>query len=224
VWVLQAIDEEDFLGFSCGFRPNRGHQALDALSVAITSKQVNWVLDADIAGFFDTISHEWLITFIEHQISDNRILRLIKEWLRAGVSEEGEWSKTTVGTPQGAVNSPLLANVFPHYVLDLWIEHWRQHHARGEVIVVRYADDVVIDFEHQHEAKRCLEALRERFAKFDLKLHDQKTRLIEFGRCAAHRRKRRRGCRLRAECRPVRKQRYEPGQYDLATLPPVSGR
>jgi RNA-directed DNA polymerase len=192
VWVLQAIYEQDFLGFSYGFRPNRGsQQALDALSVAITSKQVNWVLDADIAGFFDTIDHEWLIKFVEHRISDNRILRLIKKWLRAGVSEDGEWSATTVGTPQGAVISPLLANVFLHDVFDLWIEHWRTHHARGEVIVVRYADDFVIGFEHQSEAKRCLEALRERFAKFGLKLHDEKTRLIEFGRYAAYRRKRR---------------------------------
>jgi RNA-directed DNA polymerase len=190
VWVLQAIYEQDFLGFSYGFRPNRGsQQALDALSVAITSKQVNWVLDADIAGFFDAIDHEWLITFLEHRIGDKRILRLIKKWLRAGVSEDGEWSKTTVGTPQGAVISPLLANVFLHYVFDLWIEHWRTHHARGEVIVVRYADDFVIGFEHQSEAKRCLETLRQRFAKFGLKLHDEKTRLIEFGRYAAHRRK-----------------------------------
>jgi RNA-directed DNA polymerase len=197
VWVLQAIYEQDFLGFSYGFRPNRGsQQALDALSVAITSKQVNWVLDADIAGFFDTIDHEWLIRFVEHRISDNRILRLIKKWLHAGVSEDGEWSKTTVGTPQGAVISPLLANVFLHYVFDLWIEHWRTHHARGEVIVVRYADDFVIGFEHQSEAKRCLEALRERFAKFGLKLHDEKTRLIEFGRYAAYRR------RSRGEGRP----------------------
>lgn len=192
VWVLQAIYEEDFLGFSYGFRPKRGcHQALDALSVAITSKQVNWVLDADIAGFFDAIDHEWLIRFIEHRVSDNRILRLIKKWLRAGVSEEGKWSKTTLGTPQGAVISPLLANVYLHYVFDLWIAHWRQHHARGEVIVVRYADDFVIGFEHEHEAKRCLEELRERFARFGLKLHDEKTRLIEFGRYAVHRRKRR---------------------------------
>ena len=189
LWVLQSIYEQDFLGFSYGFRPGRSqHKALDALSVAIASKRVNWILDADIEGFFDTIDHEWLIKFLEHRIGDRRILRLIRKWLRAGVSEEGEWSKTTVGAPQGAVISPLLSNVYLHYVFDLWVEWWRKKHCRRDVVVVRYADDFVIGFEDHHEAKACLEALRTRFAKFGLKLHEGKTRLIEFGRFAIERR------------------------------------
>lgn len=192
LWVLQCIYEQDFLGFSYGFRSGRGgHDALDALSVAITSKKVNWVLDADIEGFFDAIDHEWLIKFLEHRIGDRRILRLIRKWLRAGVSEDGQWSETTVGTPQGAVISPLLANVYLHYVFDLWIEWWRKHRCRGDVVVVRYADDFVIGFERHSEAAACLEELRTRFAKFGLKLHEGKTRLIEFGRFAAERRARR---------------------------------
>jgi group II intron reverse transcriptase/maturase len=149
---------------------------------------VNWVLDADIAGFFDAIDHPWLIKFLEHRIGDKRLLRLIRKWLTAGVSEDGEWSETSVGTPQGAVISPLLANVFLHYVFDLWIEWWRQHHARGAVVIVRYADDFVIGFQHRSEAEACREALRQRFAKFGLSLHEGKTRLIEFGRFAAERR------------------------------------
>ena len=192
VWVLQSIYEQDFLGFSYGFRPGRGqHDALDALTVGLTSRRVNWVLDADIQGFFDTIDHTWLIKFLEHRIGDRRILRLIRKWLRAGVSEEGEWSETKVGTPQGAVISPLLANVFLHYVFDLWVEWWRKNHCRGDVIVIRYADDFVIGFQHKHEAERCLEALRTRLAKFGLQLHPEKTRLIEFGRFATERRLRR---------------------------------
>ena len=191
LWVLQSIYEQDFLGFSYGFRPGRGcHDALDALSVAIAGKRVNWVLDADIEGFFDAIDHEWLIKFLEHRIGDRRILRLIRKWLCAGVSEEGQWSKATVGTPQGAVISPLLANVYLHYVFDLWIEWWRKNRCRGDVIVVRYADDFVIGFENHSEATACLEELRTRFAKFGLKLHEGKTRLIEFGRYAIERRER----------------------------------
>lgn len=190
--VLGSIYEEDFLGFSYGFRAGRSqHDALDALSVAITSKRVNWILDADIEGFFDTIDHAWLIKFLEHRIGDKRILRLIRKWLRAGISEEGEWSETKVGTPQGAVISPLLSNVFLHYVFDLWIAWWRENRSRGDMIVVRYADDFVIGFEHEYEARQCLEELQERFAKFGLKLHGEKTRLIEFGRYAAQRRKER---------------------------------
>lgn len=189
LWVIQSIYEQDFLGFSYGFRPSRGgHQALDALTVAICDRQVNWILDADIQGFFDTIDHAWLIKFLEHRIGDRRLLRLIRKWLRAGVSEDGEWSETTVGTPQGAVISPLLANVFLHYVFDLWIEWWRKNRCRGDVVVVRYADDFVMGFQHRHEAQACLEALQARFAKFGLKLHPEKTRLIEFGRHAAQRR------------------------------------
>ena len=192
LWVLTAIYEQDFLGFSYGFRPGRSnHQALDALSVALTSKRVDWVLDADIEGFFDNIDHAWLMKFLEHRIGDRRILRLIRKWLTAGISEDGEWSKTTVGTPQGAVISPLLANVCLHYVLDLWVQWWRKHRGRGDVVCIRYADDFVIGFEHRTEAEACLEALRVRFAKFGLKLHDTKTQLIEFGRFAADRRAKR---------------------------------
>jgi group II intron reverse transcriptase/maturase len=157
---------------------------------------VNWVLDADIEGFFDAIDHQWLIKFLEHRIGDRRILRMIRKWLRAGIMEGGDWEKIKVGTPQGAVISPLLANVFLHYVFDLWVHWWRRHRCRGEVVVVRYADDFVMGFEHQSEAKACLAALHERFGKFGLKLHGKKTRLIEFGRWAITR------CRARGEHRP----------------------
>lgn len=180
--VLRHIYEVDFIGFSYGFRAGKSqHDALDALSVGIEGRRVNWILDADIEGFFDAIDHEWLIKFMEHRVSDPRVLRLIRKWLQAGVSEDGEWSETKVGTPQGAVISPLLANVYLHYVFDLWIRWWRESRCRGEVIVVRYADDFVIGFESYDEAVACLEELRERFAKFGLKLHDGKTRLIAFG-------------------------------------------
>ncbi len=190
--VLECIYEQDFLGFSYGFRPGRSqHRALDALYVGITKRKVNWIIDADIRGFFDNISHEWLMKFLEHRIADRRMLRLLKKWLRAGVSEEGEWSPTTLGTPQGAVISPLYANVFLHYVLDLWIHAWRQREAKGEVIIVRYADDFVIGFREESDARRCLAALRERLAKFGLELHPEKTRLIEFGRYAEERRAKR---------------------------------
>lgn len=188
-WVLQCIYEQDFLGFSYGFRPGKSqHKALDALSIALTSKKVNWVLDADVKGFFDNMSHEWLMKFLEHRIADKRVLRLIGKWLRAGVSDDGEWSETKVGTPQGAVISPLLANIYLHYVLDLWIEAWRNHRGRGDVVIVRYADDFVVGFQHKYEAEAFLQFLRKRFAKFGLELHDQKTRLIEFGRFAARNR------------------------------------
>jgi len=190
--VLEGIYEEEFRGFSYGFRPGRSaHRALDALSVGIPTQKVNWILDADIRGFFDNIDHTWLLRFLEHRIADHRVLRLATKWLRAGVSEDGKWSPTKVGTPQGAVISPLLANVFLHYVLDLWMEHWRKRHARGEVIVVRYADDFVIGFREESDARRCLAALRDRFAKFGLELHPEKTRLIEFGRFATERRSKR---------------------------------
>ncbi len=190
--VLECIYEEDFLGLSYGFRPGRSqHRALDALYVGISKHKVNWIIDADIRGFFDTISHEWLMKFLEHRIADRRMLRLLKKWLKAGVSEEGQWSPTTVGTPQGAVISPLYANVFLHYVLDLWINDWRQRHATGEVIMVRYADDFVIGFREESDARKCLEALKERLLKFGLELHPDKTRLIEFGRYAEERRAKR---------------------------------
>jgi group II intron reverse transcriptase/maturase len=190
--VLSAIYEEDFLGFSYGFRPGRGqHDALDALWTGIMRKKVNWVLDADIRGFFDTLDHGWLMKFVEHRIADPRVLRLVRKWLRAGVLEEGRWSETQVGTPQGAVISPLLANVYLHYVLDLWVEAWRKKEAVGDVIVVRYADDFVLGFEHREDAERLLRALHVRMEHFGLALHPEKTRLIEFGRFAAERRRRR---------------------------------
>jgi Retron-type reverse transcriptase len=189
--VLQQIYEEDFIGFSYGFRPGRAaHDALDALTAGITTKKVNWILDADIRGFFDNISHKELMELIEQRIADPRILRLIQKWLKAGVSEEGQWSETKVGTPQGAVISPLLANIYLHYVLDQWIEEWRKEHAHGDVIIVRYADDFVLGFQHRKEAERCLEQLRERLADYGLELHSEKTRLIQFGRFAADDRKR----------------------------------
>ena len=192
VRVLNAIYESDFLGFSYGFRPGRGcHDALDALWVGIMGRKVNWVLDADIRGFYDTIDHGWMMKFLEHRIADPRLLRLIRTWLRAGVMEDGKWSNTTVGTPQGAVVSPLLANVYLHYVLDLWVNQWRGKSATGEVIVVRYADDFVLGFQHRHEAERFLRELQERMGKFGLALHPDKTRLIEFGRFAAENRRKR---------------------------------
>jgi RNA-directed DNA polymerase len=190
--VLEQIYEEDFLGFSYGFRPGRScHNALDALYVGIEHRKVNWVLDADIRGFFDNIDHEWMLKFLKHRIADKRILRLISRWLTAGVSEGGQWSRTTVGTPQGSVISPLLANIFLHYVLDLWANRWRERHARGSVIIVRYADDFVMGFQSQVDAERFLRELRERMEQFGLQLHPEKTRLIEFGRYAAERREKR---------------------------------
>ncbi len=190
--VLNQIYEEDFVGFSYGFRPGRSqHEALDALWVGVMRKKVSWVLDADIRDCFGSISHEWMMKFVEHRIADRRILRLIKKWLRAGVSEEGAWSKTEVGTPQGAVISPLLANVYLHYVFDLWVQHWRRHRAAGEVIVIRYADDMVLGFQYRTDAERLLQDWRERLRKFGLELHPEKTRLIEFGRFAAASRKQR---------------------------------
>jgi RNA-directed DNA polymerase len=192
VWVLNAIYEQDFLGFSYGFRIGRGaHDALDALWVGLMRKKVNWVLDADIQDFFGTVNHGWLYKFIKHRIADRRIHRLIQKWLRAGVSEDGQWSKTDVGVPQGAVASPLLANVYLHYVFDLWVRQWRTKFASGELIVVRYADDFIVGFQHRREAERFLRELRERLLKFGLALHPDKTRLLEFGRFAAENRQKR---------------------------------
>ena len=182
VTILNEIYEVDFWGFSYGFRPERSpHQALDALYVGIERKRVNWILDADIQGFFDRMSHEWTMEFVQHRIADGPILRLIQKWLKAGVSEQGQWSETTVGTPQGAVISPLLANVYLHYVFDLWVEAWRKKIANGDVIAVRYADDLVVGFEHRADAERFLSEFQERLAKFGLELNSDKTRLIEFG-------------------------------------------
>jgi group II intron reverse transcriptase/maturase len=192
VTVLNSIYEEDFVGFSYGFRPKRNqHQALDALWVGIMHKKVNWILDGDIRGCFDNIDHEWLIKFLEHRIADRRVLRLIRKWLRAGVSEEGKWSATTVGTPQGAVISPLAANIYLHYVLDLWANKWRKVQAQGDMIIVRYADDFVVGFQHRADAERFLKDLGDRMRAFALELHPEKTRLIEFGRYAADNRKKR---------------------------------
>jgi RNA-directed DNA polymerase len=192
VEVLNAIYEQDFLGFSYGFRPGRSpHQALDALTVGITRKKVNWVLDADVRDCFTSLDHSWLLKFLEHRIADRRVLRLIQRWLKAGVIEDGEWSQTLEGTPQGASVSTLLANVYLHYVFDLWVHQWRSRHARGDVVVVRFADDFVVGFEHRDEAERFWAELRERFARYGMELHEGKSRLIEFGRFAAQHRARR---------------------------------
>jgi RNA-directed DNA polymerase len=189
VEVLNAIYEQDFLGFSYGFRPGRSqHDALDALAAGITRKKVSYVLDADISDFFTGLDQSWLVKFLEHRIADRRVLRLIQKWLAAGVIEDGEWSSTEVGTAQGASVSPLLSNVFLHYVFDLWADQWRRRHARGDVILVRFADDYVAGFERREDAERFLADLRDRFAEFGLVLHPEKTRLIEFGRFATERR------------------------------------
>jgi group II intron reverse transcriptase/maturase len=190
VMVLNAIYEEDFLGFSYGFRPGRGpHDALDALSVAITSRKVNYILDADVRDFFGSVSQDWLVSFLEHRVGDKRIIRLIRKWLKAGILEDGVVTVADSGTGQGAVISPLLGNIYLHYVFDLWAERWRRQEAHGDVIVVRYADDLVAGFEYEDDARRFLDAMRERFAAFSLSLHPVKTRVIEFGRRAAVNRK-----------------------------------
>jgi group II intron reverse transcriptase/maturase len=189
VAVLNAIYEEDFLGFSYGFRPGRGtHDALDALCVGINSKKVNFILDADIRSFFDSVSQSWLVRFVEHRIGDPRITRLIRKWLKAGVLEDGVVTNSDRGTGQGSAISPLLANIYLHYGLDLWAERWRRREAKGDMIIVRYADDLIVGFEHETDARRFLDAMRERLEKFALSLHPDKTRLIEFGRHAADRR------------------------------------
>jgi RNA-directed DNA polymerase len=190
--VLSAVYESDFLGFSYGFRPRRSqHQALDALSVGILTRKVSWVLDADIRGFFDTLRHEWLVKFIEHRIADRRIVRHILKWLKADVLEEGKRIHSEEGTIQGGSISPLLSNIYLHYVFDLWMQRWRTKQAQGDVIVVRWADDFIVGFQHRFEAERFLTDLRERFANFGLELHSEKTRIIEFGRFAARNRSRR---------------------------------
>jgi group II intron reverse transcriptase/maturase len=186
VEVLNAIYEVDFLGFSYGFRPERGqHHALDALAYGIWKRRVNWILDADLQSFFDTLRHEWLVKFLEHRIADRRVIRLIQKWLNAGVLEDGKRNVSEIGTVQGGSISPLLANIYLHYVFDLWIEQWRTSKAEGDVLVVRFADDFVVGFQHRKEADRYLAELRERLAKFGLNLHPEKTRLVEFGRFAA---------------------------------------
>jgi group II intron reverse transcriptase/maturase len=185
VALLNAIYEEDFLGVSYGFRPGRGtHDALDALCVGIDSRKVSWILDADIRSFFDEISQEWLIRFLEHRIGDRRIIRLIRKWLKAGVMEDGMVTTSDRGTGQGSVISPLLANIYLHYVLDLWAVRWRRRKATGDMIFVRYADDFIVGFQHESDARRFLDEMRERLREFALSLHPEKTRLIEFGRFA----------------------------------------
>jgi RNA-directed DNA polymerase len=192
VMVLNGIYETDFLGFSYGYRPGKSpHQALDALYTALLTRKVEWVLDGDISSFFDGLDHEWLVKFIEHRVADQRVVRLIRKWLNAGVLEQGQWTCSDEGTPQGGSASPLLANIYLHYVFDLWVQHWRKTKAKGGVIVVRWADDFVVGFEHQSDAEQFHKELVERFAKFKLKLHPEKTRVIEFGRLAVNNRKRR---------------------------------
>lgn len=189
--VLNQVYETDFVGFSYGFRPGRSpHDALDALYVGAMTKKVSWVLDADIRGYFDAIDHDWLMKFIEHRISDKRVLRHIRKWLNAGVLEEGAKIEAEEGVPQGGSISPLLANVYLHYIFDLWAHQWRQKHATGDIVIVRFCDDFVVGFEHRQEAEQFKEALVERFRKFNLELHADKTRLIEFGRFAAQNRER----------------------------------
>jgi len=191
VEVLNAIYEVDFLGFSYGFRPGRSpHHALDALYTGLLTRKVNWVLDADIRGFFDAIDPGWLVKFVEHRIADRRVVRLIQKWLNAGVLEDGTRTWSEEGTPQGGSASPLLANVYLHYVFDLWAQRWRKRHAHGDVIVVRYADDFIVGFEQREDAERFLAELRERLATFRLELHPEKTRLLEFGPSAAEQRQR----------------------------------
>ena len=192
VAILTPVYEAEFLGFSYGFRPGRSqHNALDALAYGIARRKVHWILDADISSFFDTVSHEWLIKFVEHRIGDKRVIRLIQKWLKAGVLEEGLEIATTQGTPQGAVISPLLANIYLHYVFDLWAQRWRKRQSHGDMIVARYADDTVLGFEHREDAERFLKDLHSRLAQFGLSLHPGKTRLIEFGKEAIDERRQR---------------------------------
>jgi len=189
VFILTPIYEAEFLGFSYGFRPGRSqHNALDALAYGIKARKVCWILDADIRSFYDTISHEWMIRFVEHRIGDRRVVRLIQKWLKAGVLEDGQRIATTEGTPQGAVASPLLANIYLHYVYDLWAQQWRGRECTGDMMMVRYADDTVVGFQHRQDAERFLAALRDRLAQFHLGLHPDKTRLLEFGKFASERR------------------------------------
>jgi group II intron reverse transcriptase/maturase len=192
VMVLNAIYEGNFCGFSYGFRPGRGpHDALDALCVAIDKRKVNWIVDADIQNFFGAVSQEWLVRFVEHRVGDKRIIRLIRKWLKAGILEDGIVTVDDKGTGQGSVISPLLGNIYLHYVLDLWAQRWRQREATGDMIIVRYADDVIVGFEREDDARRFLGEMRARLEEFALSLHPDKTRLIEFGRHAAANRKQR---------------------------------
>jgi RNA-directed DNA polymerase len=190
--VMNAVYEEDFLGFSYGFRPGRGpHNALDAVSVGIIKRKVNWVYDADIRGFYDAVDHGWLVKFVEHRIGDERVVRHVKKWLNAGVLEDGKRMRLEEGTPQGSSVSPILANIYLHYAFDLWAHQWRQKKARGEMIIVRFADDIVMGFQYRADATRFRHELEERMSRFNLELHPEKTRLLEFGRFAAENHKKR---------------------------------
>ena len=191
--ILTPIYEAEFLGFSYGFRPGRGaHDALDALAVGVMRRKINWVVDCDIRAFFDNVSRSWLVRFLEHRIGDKRVIRLIIKWLNAGVMEAGEWRENVRGTPQGSVISPVLANVYLHYALDLWFQKkWRNHEVNGDTVIVRYADDFVVGFQHERDAECFMQAVKGRFGRFELELHPDKTRLIEFGRYARERRRRR---------------------------------
>src|SRR5713101_8209574 len=211
VAVLNQVYEGDFLDFSYGFRPGRSpHDALEALDKAIWTQKVNWVLDADVRSFFDAMVHEWAVTFVEHRIGDKRVLRLIRKWLTAGVLEDGTWSEVEQGTPQGGSLSPLLANVYLHYVFDLWVQQWRKKRAHSDVVVVRFADDFIVGFQHRTDAERFLAELKERFQKFGLELHPEKTRLLEFGRFAAQNRQRR--------------EEGKPETFDFLGLTHISGK
>ena len=191
VIILEQIYEMDFLGFSYGFRPGRSqHDALDALHVGIMRKKINWILDLDIKKFFDTVEHAWLIRFLEHRIVDKRVLRLITQWITVGYQDaKGRRHRATVGMPQGAVISPILSNIYLHYVYDLWLQQWRRRNCVGDMITARFADDSVSGFQNQRDAERFLSELKLRMAKFGLELHEGKTRIIEFGRFAKERRK-----------------------------------
>jgi RNA-directed DNA polymerase len=211
VTILNQIYEEDFRGFSYGFRLGRSqHQALDALNVGISRKKVSWVLDADSQGFFDNLSREWLLKFLQHRVADVRILRLIQKWLNAGIMEEGEWKDTEIGTPQGSVISPMLANIYLHYVFDLWVDAWRKKCARGDVVVVRYADDNVLGFQYRADADRFLDAFQDRLGKFGLKLNPDKTRRIEFGRFA--------------ELNRIQREEGKPETFDFLGFTHISGK
>jgi len=224
--ILTPIYEAEFLGFSYGFRPGRGaHQALDALAVGITRRKIGWVVDCDIRAFFDTVSRDWLVRLLEHRIGDKRVIRLIIKWLNAGVMEAGEWRDNLRGTPQGSVISPILANIYLHYVLDLWFQKkWRSHEVVGDTIIVRYADDFVVGFQHKRDAERFLDAVKERFGRFELELHPDKTRLIEFGRFAQKNRRRRRQGRPETfdflgfthYCTETRRGRFQLGRKPVA--------
>ena len=224
--ILTPIYEAEFLGFSYGFRPRRGaHDALDALATGIQRRKINWIADADIRGYFDNVSRDWMLRFLEHRIGDRRVLRLISKWLNAGVMEDGEWKDTLRGTPQGAVISPILANIYLHNVVDLWFHRkWRNREAEGETIIVRYADDFVVGFQHKRDAERFLEDLKERLGRFELEMHPDKTRLLEFGRFAAENRRKRGQGRPEAfdflgfthYCRKTRKGRFGLGRKPVA--------